>query len=99
MVDFGPMNDAVLGSFKERDQVVTVAGTEVDAIYDSRHYAIDDGEVGGSTLLTSIAVKTAIADTITIGTTPIVARGIAYRAKNKRPDSEGWVVVELERAP
>lgn len=99
MVDFGPLNDAVLGVFKERDQVVTIGGVEVEAIYDSRHYVIEEGEAGGSSLISSIAVKTAVAATIAIGTTAIVARGISYRAKEKRPDSEGWVVVELERAP
>lgn len=98
MVDFGPMNDAVLGAFQERDQAVTVGGVAVEAIYDSRHYAIEEGEAGGSSLLSWIAVKTAIAATITIDTTAIIARGIAYRAKGKRPDSEGWVVVDLGRA-
>jgi hypothetical protein len=99
MVDPGPMNDAVLGAFGESDQAVTVGGVAVEAIYDSRHYAVEAGEAGGSSLVTAISLRAAVAATIAIGTTPIVARGVAYRAKDKRPDSAGWVVVELERAP
>ena len=98
MVDFSLLNDACLGIFGEHDQVVTVAGIEVEAIYDSRHYAIEEGEIGGSSLETTIAVRTAIADGIVIDSTLIVARGVSYRAKDKRPDSEGWVVIALERS-
>lgn len=95
MIDFGPMNDAILGALAE---TVTIAGVEAEAVFDSRHYAFAEGEAGGSALVTAILVKTAVADTITVGSTAITARSVDYVARDKRPDSAGMVLIELEEA-
>jgi hypothetical protein len=98
MIDFGPMNNAVLRTFKE-PETVTIGGVSVDAIFDSRHYEMEMGEAGGSSLVTTIAISNADAAGIAIGETAIVVRGENYVAKDLRPDSEGITVVEMERAP
>lgn len=99
MIDFGPMNTAVLDTFREESGVVEIDGSEVAAIYDSRHYASDLGEQGGSALVTSITVTDAVAEGVTVEVTEIVARGVTYVAKDKRPLGEGLTTIELRAAP
>lgn len=102
MIDLTVINDAILDTFTDRLPVTLIGPgeppVEIEAIYDSRYYTMEMGEMGGATLITSIVVKTAVADTIEIGETAIFARAIEYRAKTKRPESEGMVAVELEKA-
>jgi len=98
VIDLSVVNDPILSTFREPDGVVSIDGIgDVDAIYDSRHYAIEEGIAAGSSLVTSIGVRTEIAEQVTIGSTQITARGIVYVAKEKRPDGEGWTIIELER--
>lgn len=97
--DFDPLNTVVLKTFGESITVdiAGVGATAVTAIYDSRHYADELGEFQGSHLITSISLETDDADNIVVGVTEITARSIVYLAKDKRPDGQGMVVVELER--
>lgn len=97
--DFGPLNTTTIKTWAE-DVVVDTPGagtTTVEAIYDSRHYADELGEVPGSHLITSISLKTEDAADIIVGETQITARSIVYLAKDKRPDGQGMVAIELER--
>jgi len=94
---FDDLNDIVLDTF--RTPSVTIGGIPATAVFDRRYYADDLGESGGAGTVSEITVKSETAAGIVVGTTAIVIGGMAYRAKNKRPDAEGLTVVELERAP
>ena len=95
---FSLLNDVVLDVFGEPDGVlgVTIDGAEVRAIYDSRHYASEDGEVGTSDLITTISVRTSDLPLVNDDTV-IVARGKDYRCYEQRPDGQGMTVLQLER--
>lgn len=95
-IDFTLLNNAVLDTFREISGTVTVDGVPVEAIYDSRHFADETGEVGASELLTSITVRSGDLPTLT-NDTVIVARGVSYRVWEPRPDGQGMTVLALER--
>ncbi len=97
-VDFGPLNNAVLGVFGESQEAspVTIGGVPVQAIYDSRHYETGDGEGGSSDLITTITVRTAALPVITDDTI-IVVRGGLYRRWEMRPDGQGMTAIVLEK--
>jgi hypothetical protein len=97
-VDFGPLNNAVLDVFGDSAQglVVTIGGAEVRAIYDSRHFADEEGEAGTSDLITTITVPSIAAVNITDDTI-IVARGNLYRRFETRPDGQGLTTIALEK--
>lgn len=97
-MDFSLLNDVVLDVFGEPDGVlgVTIDGVQVRAIYDSRHFSDEDGEVGASDLITTLSVRTSDLPIISEDTV-IVARGIEYRCWEPRPDGQGMTVLQLER--
>lgn len=97
-MDFSLVNNAVLDVFGERDGVlgVTIDGAPLRAIYDSRHFAVEDGEAGSSDLITTISVRTSDIPLVNDDTV-IVARGIEYRCWEQRPDGQGMTVLQLER--
>lgn len=94
-MDFSALNRTALKVFGDR-LPVTIDGVAIEAVYDSRHYAIDNGEAGASDLITSIAVLTSVLPPIDDDTV-IVARGISYRVFERRPDGEGMTTLILER--
>lgn len=93
-VDFGPMNSAVLDTFEHLNVTIAGIGT-VQAIYDSRHYTVDEGEVGGSDLITSITVADAHAAAVVVEDTEITVGSKVYVASDKRPLGEGMTTIEL----
>jgi len=99
---FDVLNDAVLAVFGEDGRAtIRRAGhpdLAVDAIYDSRHYAIEEGEAGASALITSVTLAQAHADLVVPGLTLILVRGAAYTALDKKPDGQGLVALPLEKA-
>lgn len=97
-MDFAALNSAVLDVFGDdpETQPVTIGGAPVQAIYDSRHFANEDGEVGTSDLITTIAVRTAALPIITDDTI-IVVRGTQYRRWEARPDGQGMTTIQLEK--
>lgn len=99
-MDFSALNSAVLDTFGDEPGVlgVTIDGVPVRAIYDSRHFATEDGEVGTSDLITTISVRTSDLPLITDDTV-IVARGVEYRRYEARPDGQGMTTIQLERRP
>jgi hypothetical protein len=98
-MDFSSLNSAVLDVFGEDPGTspVTIDGVPVQAIYDSRHFASEDGEAGSSDLITTITVPTAAIDGITDAAV-VVVRGKTYRIWEPRPDGQGMTVLALERA-
>jgi hypothetical protein len=94
-MDFSLLNNAVLRTFGDR-LPITIDGVPFDAIYDSRHYEAEDGEAGSSDLITSISVRSEDLPDVSDATI-IVARGVSYRAWDKRPDGEGMTTLILER--
>ena len=97
-MDFSSLNSAVLDVFGDDLQTspVTIGGVAVQAIYDSRHFADEEGEGGSSDLITTISVRTAQLPTITDDTI-IVVRGVLYRRWEVRPDGQGMTTIQLER--
>lgn len=96
-MDFSALNNAVIGAFGETEAVpVTIDGVPISAIYDSRHFADEEGEAGASDLITTISVRTADLPLITDDTI-IVARGVSYRRWEARPDGQGMTTIQLER--
>ena len=96
-MDFSALNSAVLDTFGDPDTLpVTIGGVPVRAIYDSRHFANEDGEVGSSDLITTITVPTAGLPAITDDTI-IVVRGELYRRWELRPDGQGLTTIQLEK--
>lgn len=93
-MDFSALNAAVLDTFAEQ---VTIDGVAVSAVFDSRHYAIEDGEAGASDLITTISVRTADIPVVLSDDTTIIARGVVYRRFETRPDGEGMTAITLER--
>lgn len=93
-MDFSTLNAAVLDTFAE---TVTINGAPVSAVFDSRHYAVEDGEAGASDLITTIFVRSADISTALTDSTTIIARGVAYRRFEARPDGEGMTAITLER--
>jgi len=96
-MDFGPLNNAVIGTFGEPAGLpVTIDGLPVTAIYDSRHFADETGEVGTSDLITTVTVKSGQLPPLTKNTV-VVARGVSYRVWEPRPDGQGMTTLTLER--
>lgn len=97
-MDFSALNSAVLDVFGDDPAIspVTIGGLPVQAIYDSRHFADDEGEGGSSDLITTISVRTASLPEITDDTI-IVVRGTLYRRWEVRPDGQGMTTIQLER--
>lgn len=93
-MDFSSLNRAVLDTFAEP---VLIDGLAVSAIFDSRHFALEDGEAGASDLITTISVKTAAIPVALTDDTQIVVRGITYRRFETRPDGQGMTTIQLER--
>lgn len=100
---FDVLNGAVVAAFMERDcergPVVIGAGfdaVEVQAVFDENFYAGDDGEQPSVDLVTTISIRTADAPSAIVGAR-VTARGRAYRITERRPDSEGMTVLELEK--
>jgi hypothetical protein len=94
-MDFSLLNATVLKTFGDT-LPITINGSPVEAIYDSRHYPAEDGESGSSDRITTISVKTVDLPAIDDATV-IVARGLLYRVWDKRPDGEGMTALVLER--
>lgn len=92
--NFGPMNGTVLDTFEHGSVTIAGIGT-VQAIYDSRHYAVTEGEAGGSDLITSITLADAFADAIVVEATEITVGATVYVASDKRPLGEGMTTIEL----
>lgn len=97
MIDLGPMNDAVIATWGEAVTLYLPGGTAIEGVYDSRHYEVADGEAGGSSKITTVAVREADAEAVTEFVTELDARGVSYRVTEKRGDGGGWVVLALER--
>ena len=97
-MDFSALNSAVLDVFGDdpKTSPVMIGGVPVQAIYDSRHFASDEGEGGSSDLITTISVPTAGLPEIT-DETIIVVRGGLYRRWEVRPDGQGMTTIQLER--
>lgn len=97
-MDFSALNSAVLDVFGDdaATQPVTIGGVPVQAIYDCRHFANEDGEAGTSDLITTIAVRTTALPVITDDTI-IVVRGVLYRRWEARPDGQGMTTIQLEK--
>ena len=97
-MDFSALNNAVLDVFGDDPETspVTIGGLPVQAIYDSRHFADEEGEGGSSDLITTISVRTASLPEITDDTI-IVVRGTLYRRWEVRPDGQGMTTIQLER--
>jgi hypothetical protein len=97
-MDFSSLNNAVLDVFGDNPetQPVTIGGVPVRAIYDSRHFASEDGEGGSSDLITTITVPSAGLPEITDDTV-IVVRGELYRRWEVRPDGQGMTTIQLEK--
>ena len=97
-MDFSALNSAVLDVFGDDPDTspVTIGGVPVQAIYDSRHFADEEGEAGSSDLITTITVRTASLPVITDDTI-IVVRGGLYRRWEVRPDGQGMTTIQLER--
>lgn len=97
-MDFTALNSAVLDVFGDdpENSPVTIGGVPVQAIYDSRHFADDQGEGGTSDLITTISVRTASLPPITDDTV-IVVRGGQYRRWEARPDGQGMTTIQLEK--
>jgi hypothetical protein len=97
-MDFTALNSAVLDVFGDDPlmQPVIIGGVPVQAIYDSRHFAVEDGEAGTSDLITTITVPEAGLPEIS-DSTIIVVRGTQYRRWEARPDGQGLVTIQLER--
>lgn len=97
-MDFSALNNAVLDVFGDDQKAspVTIGGVPVQAIYDSRHFADEQGEGGTSDLITTISVRTASLPPIT-DETIIVVRGGQYRRWEVRPDGQGMSTIQLEK--
>jgi hypothetical protein len=108
-IDFDALvNAPIVGVFGEPALVrrpgfddVTVKG-----VFDSRYFALDDqGQIGGSTLITTFGFRLGDLDPRSLGLTDLVPsdttftiRGVIYKLSDIKPDSEGWATVQLERA-
>lgn len=93
-MDFSALNASVLDVFGE---TVSIEGVSVPAIFDSRHFAIEDGEAGASDLITTISVRTSDIPVALTDATAIIVRGVVYRRFETRPDGEGMTAITLER--
>lgn len=92
MFDFSALNAAVVGTFGE---TIQIDGIPVPAIYDSRHYADETGEAGGSDLITTVSVYST---DYPADAAVLVARGKTYLSWEARPDGQGMTVIVLEHA-
>lgn len=97
MINLGPMNDTVLAVWGESVTVYLFGATPIEAVYDSRHYEVIDGEAGGSSRFTSLGVREEDAENVVEQETELTARGVVYRVTEKRPDGGGWVILALEK--
>ena len=98
MMDFTVLNDTIEKSFAEEVDIVWLdkPNRRLKGVYDARHFEIvNDAEVGVSELITSLGVKDDALDPPKIGE-KLVVREKVYRIADKRPDAEGWAVLELE---
>lgn len=97
-MDFSALNSVVLDVFGEdvATSPVTIDGVTVQAVFDSRHFADEEGEAGTSDLITTISVRSSVLPALT-DETPIIARGIIYRRWEARPDGQGMTAIQLER--
>ena len=96
-MDFSALNNAVIDTFGETEGLpVTIDGVPVTAIYDSRHFADETGEVGRADLITTVTVKSGQLPPLTKDSV-VVARGVSYRVWEPRPDGQGMTTLVLER--
>jgi hypothetical protein len=101
-MDFTTLNTAVASAFAETVTITPAEGSDPEAvetrgIFDSRHYEVEDGGgVGVSTLITTLAVDETETGAVGVGAT-VVARGVTYTVKDKRPDGQGMTVLDLEK--
>jgi hypothetical protein len=96
-MDFGLLNNAVTAVFGEPITILLDDGNRVvTGIYDSRYYAVEEGEQGASSLITTVALKAADAEGVLVDGR-LIARGITYSIADRRPDGQGMVVLELDR--
>ena len=102
---FGVMNKACVAAFMDREDdqgVVTIRrgsgpAVSVPAIFDASYYAADDGEFASVDLVTTISVRIVDAPGVAVDDL-VTARGQNFRVRERRPDSEGMIVLELEKA-
>ena len=101
MIEFGPLNTAVVGVFAEPVTITGSTGTvEARGIFDSRHFEVQgsEGDVGISELVTTLAVDLIETGPVMVGDT-VAARETTYRVADLRPDGQGMVVLDLEIVP
>lgn len=98
MIDFDILNASVRDVFGETVTIRRegVPDVEVQAIYDSRYYATEGGEVNGSDLLTSVTIRSEDAGVVNADDI-VIARGVTYRVWEPRPDGQGMTTLPLER--
>ena len=101
-MDIDLLNRAVICAFSEPVTIIRdgsdATEIEVQGIFDSRHFEIDaGGEVAVSELVTTLAIAEDPGNLVAVGER-LIARGVTYRMKDRRPDGQGMTVLELERA-
>ena len=97
-MDFTVIADAVEKSMSEEVDIVWLdrPNRRLKGVFDSRHFEIvSDAEVGVSELITSLGVKLDPLDPPKTGE-KLKVRDQVYKISDKRPDAEGWLVLELE---
>lgn len=96
-MDFSVLNSIVLDVFGDDPETfpILINGLAVQAIYDSRHFASENGQAGTSDLITTISVRTTDLPLID-DTTSFFVRGQFYRSWEARPDGQGMTTVHLE---
>lgn len=96
---FGAINDAILAVFGEPEEFTLTKDTATvvtaKGVFDGRHYLIEsEGDAGVTEYMTTLACKRADVMPVPIDST-VVVRSTTYLVKDVRPDSEGWVVLQL----
>lgn len=99
MFDFDIITDATQAAFGET-VILRRPGLPdlpVSAIYDSRHFDVETGEMGGSDLITTVTISKRDAQ-VRQGDI-IEARGVIYRVTDPQEVGDGNLTLPLERVP
>lgn len=104
---FETVNSTILGAFGEPAKFSWTPNTgdivdDLDGIFDARHFAVEsEGEVSVSDYQPSLACERADVSYGEAGGIAegdqVTVRGTAYVVKDMRPDSEGWLILDLRR--
>lgn len=97
---FADLNATVANAFGETVTLLRAGQPDltVRAVFDSRHYQVGTTGDGApvSSMITTLSVVDADTGPLRRGDR-ILARGVAYRVKDLRPDGQGMTTLDLEK--